>query len=359
LIASTFADAFGSAPTVVVSAPGRVNLLGEHTDYNGGLVLPTAIPQRTSVALAHGPGDAVHIRSTEFPAPGEFRLGSEARTGTWVDYASGVTAALAATGVKIGGFSALVDSDVPVGSGLSSSAAFEVALLRGLRALFGLALDDVGLAKIAHDAEVKYVGIPVGLLDQMASSLADTSTALLLDTRTLQFERIPLPADVELAIVDSGVTHHHGTGQYRVRREECAEAARLLGVSLLGELGPEALARVAMLPEPFARRARHVITETERVRAGARALRDSDTVAFGREFWSSHASQRDDFEVSVPEVDAIVERARAISEVLGARLTGGGFGGAVVVLTRRGRAGDVARRIAASPEHVLVPRGLA
>jgi galactokinase len=356
LIARMFADAFGSAPTVIVSAPGRVNLLGEHTDYNGGLVLPTAIPRRTSVALAHEPDDAVRIRSTSFADPGDFRIGHEPRTGSWVDYAAGVTAALRAAGVRIGGFSALVDSDVPVGSGLASSAAFEVALLRGLRELFGLALDDVKLAQIAHAAEVEHVGVPVGVLDQMASSLADTHTALLLDTRTLAFERLALPPDIELAIVDSGVTHHHGTGQYRVRREECAEAARRLGVALLGELGLDALARAEALPSPLDRRARHVITEIERVRAGTRALRGGDAIAFGREFWASHESQRDDFEVSVPEVDAIVERARTDADVLGARLTGGGFGGAVVVLTRPARALAVARRIAASPEHVLVPR---
>jgi galactokinase len=355
VIEDAFRRAFGRAPTRVESAPGRVNLLGEHTDYNGGLVLPTAIPRSTFVALAAGADDVVRVRSTSFADGGEFRLGDEAPTGTWVDYAAGVTAALRTAGAHIGGFAALVHSEVPVGAGLASSAAFEVAMLRALRSLFELPIDDVALAKLAHDAEVRFVGVPVGLLDQMAASLADTETALFLDTRTLAFERLSLPSDAELLVIDSGVTHRHAGGAYGLRRRECAEAARWLGVELLGTLGIDALERVELLPEPFRRRARHVITEDERVRRGVLALRADDAIALGQEFWGSHASQRDDFEVSVPEVDEIVERARREHDVFGARLTGGGFGGAVVVLARRDRGREIAQRLARRPALVLVP----
>jgi galactokinase len=334
------------------SAPGRVNLIGEHTDYNEGFVLPTPIPQRTRVALRPLDGDRVVVSSRELDGSADYRLGHEARRGEWIDYVMGCTAALREAGYQIRGGELRIESDVPVGSGLSSSAALEVAFLRALRARFSLAFDDATLAKLAHWGETRHVGVPVGLLDPMACSLADEHTALFLDVRTLAFERVALPDATEIAVVDSGVTHQHASGDYRKRRAECESAASRLGVAALRDA---TLDQLPVLPEPLRRRARHVVTENARVLAGVQALRDGDAERFGALWWASHASLRDDFEVSVPAVDAIVERARGVPEILGARMTGGGFGGAVVVLVRRGHARSAAAAIADRPELVLVP----
>ena len=219
--------------------------------------------------------------------------------------------------------------------------------MRALRSAFGLALDDVPLALLARRAENEFVGAPVGIMDQMACSLAGERDALFLDTRSLAFELIPLPSGVELAVINSGIAHNHARGDYRTRRRECEEASRLLGVPQLRDLGPADLLRVMALPEPLGRRARHVVTEDERVLAATRAMRAGDAAALGRLFFESHKSMRDDYEVSVPEVDALVEEARREPDVHGARLTGGGFGGAIVALVRAGAARGVAERIAA------------
>lgn len=347
-----FCAVFGRPPEALARAPGRVNLLGEHTDYNDGYVLPTAIGLHTEVALARRDDGRVRVESETLQERGEYRLGQETRVGGFVDYVAGVTRALVEHGHAIEGFDALVRSSVPVGSGLSSSAALEVAMLRALRVRFALTLDDAGVAKLAHWGETRHVGVPVGMLDPMACSLADEHTALFLDVRSLVYERVALPETAEIAVVDSGVAHAHASGDYRTRRDECRRAAAGLGVGSLRDAG---LAALAGLPEPLQRRARHVITENARVLAGVQALRDGDAERFGALWWASHASLRDDYEVSVPAVDAIVERARHVPAILGARITGGGFGGAVVVLVRRGHARAAALAIAARPEHVLVP----
>lgn len=342
------------SPEVVASAPGRVNLLGEHTDYNGGFVLPTVIPQRTSVALSRRSDRSVVARSRQYAEPQRYQLGEERRSGTWLDYVQGVTRALEQHGCALSGFDVEVSSDVPVGAGLSSSAALEVALLRGLRQLFALGLPDLDLARLAQWGENHVVGAPVGILDPMACHLADAATALFLDTHTLEFERLPMPEDLELVVVDSGVRHDHATGGYKTRRAECERAAAALGVSSLREVAPDD-PRVAQLPPPLDRRARHVLTENARVLAAAEALRERRSTLLGALFAASHASMRDDFEVSVPEVDALVDRARGDSLVLGARLTGGGFGGAVVCLVERGSALAVGRRLASGSARLLVP----
>jgi galactokinase len=350
---AAFVQAFGRPCEALARAPGRVNLLGEHTDYNDGYVLPTAIGLHTEIALARRDDGRVVAVSETLGERGEYVLGQEERRGGFVDYVAGVTRSLATHGHAIEGFDALVRSTVPVGSGLSSSAALEVALLRALRVRFSLQLDDAALARLAHWGETRHVGVPVGLLDPMACSLADEDTALFLDVRTLAFERVALPESAEIAVVDSGVAHQHAGGDYRKRREECERAAARLGVASLRDA---TLEQLPALPEPLQRRARHVITENARVLEGVRALRSGDAEAFGALWWASHASLRDDYEVSVPAVDAIVERARRVPEILGARITGGGFGGAVVALVRRGHAAAAAAAIAAEPSLVLVPR---
>jgi galactokinase len=244
----------------------------------------------------------------------------------------------------VSGFDAVIASHVPVGSGLSSSAALEVSLLRALRDAFALDVTDLALAKIGRAAETDFVGAPIGIMDQMASSLADAKNALFIDTRTLAYERVPLPAGVEIAVLDSGIAHDHAAGDYRTRRGECERAAALLGVRELRDV--EDVARTASLPSPLDRRARHVVTENARVLDAVQAMRDDDAVRLGRLFDLSHVSLRDDFEVSVPGVDRLVELAQAHPDVLGARMTGGGFGGAIVALVREGRAREAAASIA-------------
>jgi galactokinase len=343
-----FRRMFHREPAAIASAPGRVNLIGEHTDYNGGFVLPMAIPQRTWVAVSQRQDRRAHASSRNLGGGErirEFTVGAEAPTKSWIDYVQGLTQALARDGHAVGGFDLAIVSDVPLGSGLSSSAALEVAVLRGLRDLFGLSLNDVRLAQLGQRAENDFVGAPVGVMDQMAASLADDHTALFLDTRTLDYEQVPLPPDGALLVINSGVAHNHASGDYRTRRAECDRAAAALGVPQLRDLSLDDLPRVAALPDPISRRARHVITEDHRVLESVDAMKTGDLRRLGELFTESHASMRDDFEMSVPEIDLLVDLAHAERGVFGARLTGGGFGGSIVALVEAGAAQAVAERV--------------
>jgi galactokinase len=344
-VQEAFTRVFRRPPSVAASAPGRVNLIGEHTDYNGGFVLPMAIPQRTWVAMSESGDDHVRALSVNLGDSSPiraYRIGHEHRTSRWIDYVQGCTEALRKDGHTLRGFDLAVASDVPLGSGLSSSAALEVALMRGVRELFSLALDDVRIAQLGQRAENDFVGAPVGVMDQMAASLADEHMALFLDTRTLQHETVPLPSSAALIVINSGVAHKHASGDYRTRRAECERAAALLGVEQLRDLGVEQLPRLAALPAPLDRRARHVITENQRVLDAVAAMKAGDVKALGRLFDESHASQRDDYEVSVDEVDALVHVTRTQPGVFGARLTGGGFGGSIVGLVGASEAARIA-----------------
>ena len=344
----SFAALFGRSPSVTADAPGRVNLIGEHTDYNQGFVLPTPIPQRTVAELAPRADEQVRAASASLAgAVAEYALGAEAPGRGWLDYVQGLTWALRADGALILGFDLRVASSVPIGAGLASSAALEVAVLRALRAAFRLPLDDVELALLGQRAENEFVGARVGVMDQMAASLGVEGRALLIDTRSLERRSVPLPAAAELLVIDSGVAHRNRAGGYNARRAECERACALLGVRALRELTAVDAARIAALPEPLARRVRHVVGENERVLAAVGALEAGDLVGLGALLDRSHASLRDDYEVSTPEIEALVAAARSEREVLGARLTGGGFGGAVLALARRGSAAAVAGRIAA------------
>ena len=347
---ATFYELFGAQPAVTADATGRVNLIGEHTDYNGGFVLPAVIPQRTTVQLGRRQDRQVRVWSANVDQagpPARFTLGEERRTGAWVDYVQGVTVALRQRGFTLCGADLRIESAVPLGSGLSSSAALEVSVARAFRAAFDLHLDDIELAMAGKWAENEFVGAPTGIMDQLVVSLGRPGTALFLDTRSLAFERIPIPASVELVVIDSGIRHRLVTGEYATRRAQCEEACRRLAVPQLRDLGVLDLPRVEALADPFRRRARHVITEDDRVLQTVEALRANDPGQAGELFYASHASMRDDYEVSVPPVDALVEIASADHDVYGARLTGGGFGGSVVILARGGTGSRVARRVAA------------
>jgi galactokinase len=341
-----FRSLFGHEPAVTASAPGRVNLIGEHTDYNGGFVLPTAIPQRTTVCLSPRADRTVRAASPGIDATTyEYQLGGEEPRHRWLDYVQGTTKLLEADGQPISGFEAAIASDVPVGSGLSSSAALDVALLQALRHAFGLKIDEVALARLAQRVENEFVGAHVGIMDPMAASLADAGTALFIDTRSLAYKRLPLPTTADLVVINSGIEHRHSAGDYNTRRRECEEACKLLDVRQLRDLGVADLPRLQDLPDVLRRRARHVITEDQRVLDAVAALQAGDVRRLGELFFASHESQRRDHEVSIPEIDRLVELARQQPHVFGARLTGGGFGGSVVMLARRGTGGSVSRAI--------------
>ncbi len=346
---AAFVRLFGGAPDVVADARGRVNLIGEHTDYNGGYVLPTPIPQAAVSAVRRGAGPRVRAWSRELSEPGavlEYEIGAEQPGRGWLDYIQGVTVALAGAGHEAAGFDLWLASDVPLGSGLSSSAALEVSLLRALRELFALDVNDVRLAQLGRAVETEFVGVPIGIMDQMAASLAAPGQALLIDTRTLETTPVDLPRDVELIVINSGVAHSHVLGDYRTRRAECERAAALLGVAELRDVGIADLPRVAALPPPLDRRARHVVTENQRVLDAVAAAERGHSAALGALFTASHLSQRDDYQCSAPEVDLLVDLALDEPPALGARLTGGGFGGSIVALVQKGTASETATRVA-------------
>ncbi len=344
---SLFEEAFAIAPTVLAQAPGRVNLIGEHTDYNGGFAMPIALAQCTHVAMRLNGVGELRAASEQLDGGAVRIFRSADALGSFVSYVQGAYWALTEAGYPVSAVDVAVSSDVPIGSGLSSSAALVVATLRAFRQVFELDVTDLDIAKLAHRAEREFVGVPVGTMDQMACSLGDTQSALLLDTRSLSYEHVPLPVDTELVVVDSSVRHEHVTGGYRARRAECEQAAAALGVELLCDLGESVEALTdkehwQSLEQVLQRRVYHVLSENQRVFAAAAAMRDNDPERLGRCLDASHASLRDFFDVSTPEVDALVEALRREDGCLGARMTGGGFGGAVVALARRGMGERVA-----------------
>jgi galactokinase len=356
---------------VSVAVPARVNLIGEHTDYNGGAVLPAALPIFLHVTLAPRAADRVTARTGSVrlqpdgprlqPDHREWRVTDERPRGDWTDYIQGVVCELRRAGHAIRGFDITIDSDIPPGSGLASSAALQVAAVRALAEAFAIRLDPMDLARLVQRAENTFVGAPVGIMDPVACVFGEPRSALHLDTRTLRFERVPLPASLGVVVIDSGSSHAHATGEYRKRREQCEAAARALRVTHLAALDAgTAPARDAIdaLPAPLDRRARHVVTEHARVGQAVAALRAGDLARFGALVDASHASLRDDFEVSTPDIDRLVSIARGTPGVLGARITGGGFGGSVLVAVEGSRADQAGAAIVAryNPQAALPAR---
>lgn len=327
--------------TFVGRAHGRVNLIGEHTDYNGGWVLPTAIAQFTEVSLIKRDDNTVILTSTTDPKIGAdreftYELGFEERTQTWVDYLQGGTHILKTSLTQ--GFFASITSNIPEGSGLSSSAALEISFLKALREAYELNLSNIELAQIGQRIENEFVGARVGIMDQMATCLAKRGEALFLDTRNLTYENITLPLDhIDILILNSGLTHQlsEGDGGYNARRKQCEEAASLLGIKELRDITLEELSRREM-PELLMKRAKHVVSENERVHAAVRAIKDSNIELLGKLMNESHESMKNDYEVSIPEIDLMVSLCKEDLRVYGARLTGGGFGGSIVAITKKG-----------------------
>ncbi|MEU1972637.1 galactokinase [Microbacterium sp. NPDC019599] len=343
-----FTELTGAEPAGVWSSPGRVNLIGEHTDYNDGFVFPFAIEHRTFVALGTRADDRIRVASTFDSEVVEVALSDlvfpalRDEVPEWATYPLGVAWALlqgrdaVTTGVDLA-----IASDVPVGAGLSSSAAIEGAVASALNDTWGLGLDRVALAQIGRTAENEAVGAPTGIMDQMTSMLGRADAAIFLDCRSLDAEVVDLgfaAAGLELLVIDTQVKHSHSTGGYRERRASCELGASTMGVPALRDLTVDDLPRAEeLLDDVTFRRVRHVVTEDQRVLDTVRTLREQGPEAIGDLLVASHASMRDDFEISVPELDTAVEAALSAGAV-GARMTGGGFGGAAIALVAHDRA---------------------
>jgi galactokinase len=345
--------------TIRYAAPGRVNLIGEHTDYNLGFSLPIALPQRTLVTFTADRGDAITVRSDR--ADGSVRIPLDTAPGDldgWAGYVAGVMWALRQAGHPVPGGTMSITSDVPMGSGLSSSAALECAALGAMVSAAGVRIDRTEQAFLARRAENEYVGAPTGLLDQLASLFGEPSTALLIDFRDVRVRPVVFEPDdhgIALLLIDSRERHRHADGDYAARRASCERAAADLAVSSLREVqdrGPAVLSSVA---DPVdARRARHVLTENQRVLDFVAALSDSDFAAAGRIFTASHESMRDDFEITTAHIDLIADTA-VRAGALGARMTGGGFGGCVIALVPT----EVTEAVGAAVRRAVTDAGLA
>ncbi len=334
---SAFLDLVGREPDGVWSAPGRVNLIGEHTDYNDGFVLPVAVDRGCRASVGRRDDGMLRCWSVQLGKGAQSAVAELVAgvTEGWSAYVLGVAWALREAGVPVPGADVVVDSDVPAGAGLSSSAALECAVGLALCELAGVEVDRTVLALAGQRAENDVVGAPVGIMDQMASVHGRAGSAVLLDCRTREARTVPLPLrelGLALVVLDTRVTHAHATGGYAARRRACVEAAGVLGVAALRDASLEQVEAAAdQLGDERLRRARHVVTENARVLAAVRALETGDVAALGPLMAASHASLRDDFEVSVVELDTAVQAALDAGAV-GARMTGGGFGGSAVAL---------------------------
>lgn len=340
-VADGFKAQFGAAPATTSFAPGRVNLLGEHTDYNGGYVLPMALETL---------GVSVAVAATSKPGILEFhsitldqtttRHVSDGRSGEWSDYVLGCATAVAREHLRNGGLRLSVMTSLPIGAGLSSSAALEVACLRALNAKFGMEMSPKEIAVIAQKVENDFVGLPCGIMDQFAASVGEPGAALFLNSRTLEYASAPKLADHAFLVVDSGVSHRLTDTGYATRVAECKAARDALGIAHLSDLSLADLERIDGLQDPLDRRARHVVTDNQLAKDGFAALQAGDAALFGELMSKSHATARDNYEITVPETDALAAAAEAAGAI-GARQTGGGWGGAIVALVPRGKVHSV------------------
>lgn len=331
---------YGVRPRLIVRAPGRVNLLGEHTDYNGGFVLPVAIDRATYVAARAREDTVVHSYAVQFDQEDSFTLDRIERQTQhpWANYVRGVVKGLLARDLPMTGADVLISGDVPLGSGLSSSAALEVAVGYAFQLMNNINLLGEELALLAQGAENNFVGVQCGIMDQFISALGRADHALLIDCRDLSYRPVPIPPAVRVVVCDSRVQRTLAASAYNTRRAECNDAVQRLRqhmpkIMTLRDVTPEDLAHYgSTLPAVVRARARHVVSENARTVAGAAALEAGDVATFGRLMNESHSSLRDDYEVSVPELDTLVELGQARPGCYGSRLTGAGFGGCTVSL---------------------------
>lgn len=345
-----FAAYFNTKPTFVVRAPGRVNLIGEHTDYNDGFVLPMAIDREVMIALTPRADSSVRLYSLDLKLVAQFELDSLSRRDGWAEYPKGVAHELRGAGYSLQGFDGLITGDVPRGAGLSSSAAVELATARAFCVSSGFVWDAVQMAKLSQRAENRWVGVNCGIMDQMASAASKRDHALFLDCRSLEIQNIPLPEGVSVIVMDTSTRRGLVESAYNERRNQCEDAARSLGVASLRDVSfaefennQGKLKSINSL-----KRARHVITENGRVLHAIDAMQGNDPVRLGKLFNESHVSLRDDFEVTNEALNQIVESAWEQEGCYGARMTGAGFGGCAVALLEKEKARTFAEAVRAA-----------
>lgn len=351
-LARQFPGSSAVQPTIF-SAPGRVNLIGEHTDYNDGFVMPSAIGLRTRVSTSARHERRLLLQSAEFPQSCEFDLDNlpQRAAGVWYDYVLGIAVALQQAGHALQGANLFVQSEIPIGAGLSSSAAIEVASALALIRLNGAVIPLVEVAKLCHHTENAFIGARVGIMDQFVSCLGRVGHAVLLDCRSLDFELIPIPDQVRMVVCNTMVRHQHASGEYNRRREECERGVRILSkwypnIRALRDLSLDQLVKHSKeVPEKIYKRCLHVVEENKRVRQGARHLRAGDLNGFGDLMQASHRSLRDLYEVSCRELDIMVEVAEGLPGYYGGRMTGGGFGGSTINLVETTNAQSFADQI--------------
>jgi galactokinase len=353
-----FAQQYGTPPEVVVQAPGRVNLIGEHTDYNDGYVLPIAIDRNVLVAASTREDRTVRVRAVDFGAQTGFSLDKieHDQVQRWSNYQRGVAQVLEERGFRLPGTDAAMSSDVPIAAGLSSSAAVEVSMAVTWQMLTGFELTRPELALLCQRAENTFVGVNCGIMDQFISALGQENAALFIDCRTLEHKPAFLPDGVAVVIMDTKKQRGLADSAYNTRRAECEQGVRLLKgalpeIAALRDVSPADLERYAYgLPDNVRRRCRHVVGENQRVLDAVDALASGDAGVFGKLMNASHVSLRDDYEVSCAELDVMVEAAWEAPGVIGARMTGGGFGGCAVALVEAGRANVFSEQVAAAYE---------
>ena len=339
----------GVQPVALIAAPGRVNLIGEHTDYNDGFVLPAAIDRHVVMAVSPRQDDLVRLYACDLQASSSFALSDIAQDANqpWSNYQRGVAWALQQAGYDLTGMDAALSSDVPIGAGLSSSAAVELATAMAFQTLGRLELDGVERARLCQKAENEFVGMRCGIMDQYVISMGQRDHALLIDCRSLTYEAVPIPQGCQIIICNTNKPRALVGSAYNERRQECETGARQMGVVALRDLSPDDLAQHAQALDPIVlKRCRHVITENQRVRETVQALPQGDLARVGALMNASHVSLRDDYEVSCIELDAMVEAAWEQAGVWGSRMTGAGFGGCTVNLVDADHAGAFAQEVA-------------
>lgn len=328
MIDNMFSVAFGLKPDTTLFTPGRVNLMGEHTDYNGGMVLPTAIGLGLDIALSRRKDNFIRIISDKFDKVAERQL-SDCAIDNWSDYAAGAVIFANEAGLLNGGANIAIRTSLSFGAGLSSSAAVIVGILKAARGLVGSDMSDTDIAVLARRVENEFIGMPCGIMDQMAVAIARPGQALALNTQTLEYDLVDLPSHYKMAVIHSGVFRKLSEGRYRVRKEECDEIKAFLMRDDICQIDESEFRTLSGLPKTFRRRARHCMSEHQRTVDAVTSLKREDLDAFGRLMTESHISMRDDFEITLPAIDQLVESAVKLG-ALGARMTGGGFGGCIV-----------------------------
>lgn len=346
-----FQSHFNAKPQIIVRAPGRVNLIGEHTDYNDGFVLPMAIDREVRLALCPRSDKTVRIFSLDLETESAFELHSLTRGDGWIEYPKGIANELMKAGYELKGFDAVMTGNVPRGAGLSSSAAVELAIARAFSAVSGFEWDAPLMARLAQKAENEWVGVNCGIMDQMASAACKKGYALFLDCRSFEIRHAPLPKGVSVVILDTSTRRGLVDSAYNERRSQCEEAARWFGVKALRDVSMEEFERKMKeargLSEIAIKRARHIVTENERVLEAIEAMRKGDVKRLGVLFNTSHNSLRDDFEVTNDALNIMVECARDQSGCYGARMTGAGFGGCAVALVEEEKAEAFTKAVSA------------